>query len=365
MGLANRAALALGICTLLGGGACTGVAATPPNATNDAATDAATDATPDAKNDRADLGLPPAEPCEFAHSSEVAVASASELTAALSSAQPGTLIRLAPGVYSGNFKATTSGSAAKPIVLCGPREAVLDGGSLTSGYVLYLNKVSSWILSGFTARRGQKGIVLDESNDNLLSGLLVHDLGQEGVHFRKFSSRNTLSHSEIRDTGKDSPGFGEGVYLGSAVSNWKTYTGASDLPDRCDANKVLGNVLGPGITAEHIDIKEGTISGEVRGNTFNGAGISGANSADSWIDVKGSGYQIVQNHGTSSPVDGFQTHVAVAGWGNYNVFSGNTADVDGPGFGFSVALSSEGNVVKCDNVVTRAAAGFANLPCSP
>lgn len=347
--------IAFSVGVLLGAGACSEQAQAQAQA--DAAADAAVD-----------LGggsPPPADPCGFAHQGESKVSSASELTAALSSAQPGTLIRLAPGTYAGNFKATTSGSADMPIVLCGPREAVLDGGSTASGYVVYLNKVSSWILSGFAVTRGQKGVVLDESNDNLLSSLLVHDIGQEAVHFRKFSSRNTISYSQIRDTGKDSPGFGEGVYMGSAVSNWKNFTGASDLPDRCDGNKAIKNAFGPGITAEHIDIKEGTTGGEIRGNTFNGVGISGANSADSWIDVKGSGYQIADNIGTDSPMDGFQTHVAVTGWGNDNVFSGNVASVNGPGVGFLIATASQGNVVKCDNVVNSAAAGFANVACTP
>lgn len=315
----------------------------------------------------ADLGSsqPPADPCAFAHDREVAVSSAGELTAALTSATPGTLIRLAPGTYAGNFKGTGAGSADKPIVLCGPSDAVLDGGNTQTGYVFYLNQASSWILSGFAVTRGQKGVVLDETTDSQLSGLFVHDIGQEAVHFRKFSSRNTIAFSQIRDTGKETPGFGEGVYIGSAVSNWTTYTGASDRPDRCDGNKVLHCVFGPGISAEHIDVKEGTTGGEVRGNTFNGIGISGANSADSWMDVKGNGYQVAENTGSDSPMDGFQVHVAVAGWGSDNVFAGNVASVNGPGYGFTIASSAQGNVVKCDNQVTGAAAGYANVPCTP
>lgn len=304
-------------------------------------------------------------PCDFPHDAEVDVGTASELSAALEGATPGTLIRLAPGVYAGNFEATTPGTDDEPIIVCGPREAVLDGETTTSGYVVYLNKVDRWILSGFTVTRGKKGVMVDESSGNLLTGLLVHDIGDEAVHFRKFSSDNTISFSEIRDTGKETPGFGEGVYLGSAVSNWDTITGSSDVPDTSDGNKVLSNVFGPGITAEHIDVKEGTTGGEVRGNTFNGAGISGANYADSWMDVKGNGYAIAENTGEGSPNDGFQTHVAVDGWGNDNVFTKNVANVNGPGFGFSILKASQGNVVRCDNMVSGAASGFANVDCVP
>jgi hypothetical protein len=240
---------------------------------------------------------------------------------------------------------------------------VLDGGTTSTGYVFYFDKVDHWILSGVTVTRGKKGVMLDESSQSLLTGLLVHDIGEEAVHFRKFSSQNIISFSEIRDTGKVTPGFGEGVYLGSAVSNWSSITGSSDTPDTSDGNKVLSNVFGPGITAEHIDVKEGTTGGEVRGNTFNGDGISGANFADSWMDVKGNGYIVAESTGMGSPNDGFQTHVAVDGWGNENVFSANIAEVNGPGYGFAIANDSQGNIVRCDNVVKGAALGYANVDC--
>jgi hypothetical protein len=304
-------------------------------------------------------------PCDFPHTKEVDVADADGLSAALSGAAPGTLIRLAPGVYSGEFKATVTGTAGSAIILCGPRDAVLDAGSTSSGYVLHLDMVDHWILSGFTVTRGLKGVMLDRSNQNLLTGLLVHDIGQEAVHFRTFSSQNTITLSEIRDTGRDNPGIGEGVYLGSAVSNWPKITGSSGTPDTSDGNRVIRNVFGPGITAEHIDIKEGTTGGEVRGNTFHGAGISGENYADSWMDVKGSGYLIAENTGNDAPLDGFQTHVAVDGWGNDNVFTKNIANVNGPGYGFSILKSSQGNVVRCDNEANGAGMGLANVDCVP
>lgn len=310
-------------------------------------------------------GGKPQGPCDYPHDTAVNVADADALTAALESAAPGTLIELAPGVYSGKFQATITGDPGKPIILCGPREAILDAGSLSSGYVLHLDKVDHWIISGFTVTNGQKGVMLDKANQNLLTGLFVHDIGQEGVHFRTFSSENTLSFSEIRDTGKDDAGFGEGVYIGSAVSNWSKITGDSNTPDTSDNNKVLQNIFGPDITAEHIDVKEGTTGGEVRGNTFNGAGISGANFADSWMDVKGNGYQITENTGNDAPQDGFQTHVAVDGWGNDNTFSKNVANVNGPGYGFNVLKSSQGNIVSCDNMANGAASGLSNINCTP
>src|SRR6185369_3713573 len=164
----------------------------------------------------------------------------------------------------------------------GSRNAILDGQGW--GYVFHL-QASYWTLQGFTVTNGQKGIMLDGANANLLDSLYVHSTDDEGVHFRAFSSNNTIQNSTVADTGASSPGFGEGIYLGTANSNWSSVTGGQ--PDTSDHNHVLNNHLGPNIRAEAIDIKEGTTGGEIRGNTFDGIGMSGQNFADSWMDVKG------------------------------------------------------------------------------
>ncbi|CAG2182125.1 unnamed protein product, partial [Oppiella nova] len=83
--------------------------------------------------------------------------------------------------------------------------------------------------------------------------------------------------------------------------NW-----AGGKQDKSDRNQVLNNKIGPGVTAECIDIKEGSCCGLIKGNTFDGSGLSGQNSADSWIDVKGDSYDIEGNTGSHSLKDGFQ-----------------------------------------------------------
>jgi hypothetical protein len=167
-----------------------------------------------------------------------------------------------------------------------------------------------------------------------------------------------IQRSDIHDTGLDNEKFGEGVYLGTAVSNWERYTGGE--PDRSDRNRVLGNRIW-NTTSEAVDVKEGTEGGAVIGNVFDGTGLSGA---DSWVDVKGNGYLIQGNLGVNSPQDGFQTHVIDdMEWGRDNLFAGNVATVNGPGVGFYIHQPEEtNNVVACDNVVAGAAAGFTNIP---
>lgn len=288
----------------------------------------------------------------------VNVSNGSQLGAALQNAQAGDEIRMADGVYAGRFVISRSGTGVAPIVLTGSRNAVIDGQGTASGRAVQL-QADHWRLVGFTVTNGQKGIMALGAHHTIIDGVRVHRIGDEAIHFRDNSTDNTVQNSEISDTGLREPGFGEGIYFGQAVSNWP-----SGQPDRSDRNKAIGNSIGPNVRAEALDLKEGTTGGEVRGNTFDGAGMSGANFADSWIDAKGNGYQITGNRGTTSRLDGFQTHVAVSGWGNNNVFSGNTADVRAGGFGFNVASASTGNVVCSNNTVTNAGSGAANVPLS-
>src|SRR5262249_32603784 len=156
--------------------------------------------------------------------------------------------------------------------LTGPSTAILDGGDNTTGYTFHL-QANYWELRGFTARNSQKGIVLDGANNNLIDTVTVKDIGDEGVHFRAFSSNNTIQNSTVTNTGLLDPGFGEGIYIGSANSNWCTYSNCN--PDTSNNNKVLNNHLGPNIRAEPIDIKEGTTSGLVDGNYLDATGIAG------------------------------------------------------------------------------------------
>jgi hypothetical protein len=70
-------------------------------------------------------------------------------------------------------------------------------------------------------------------------------------------------------------------------------------------------------------------------------------------------------HDTGKATDGFQVHVAVSGWGNDNLFHKNVVAVNGPGFGFNIDKNSSGNMISCDNMVTFAASGVANVACTP
>ena len=289
----------------------------------------------------------------------VTVSSADDLSSALSSAAPGTVIDLADGTYQGQFTGTAVGTADQPVYLCGGPGAVLDGGTTGKGYVLHIQGSAYWHLVGFTVQNGQKGVVLDHTQHSTVQGLTVRRIGDEAIHLREFSSDNLVLGNTVEDTGLNRDKYGEGVYLGSAKSNWCSLTNCR--PDTSDRNTVKDNVFDR-TTAENVDVKEGTTGGSILDNTFDGDGIT-SDGGSAWINVKGNGYLIQGNTGHDSPEDGFQTHEILKGWGTGNIFKDNTADVDGPGYGFHLTPVQD-NKVTCDNKVKGAGKGLSNVPCS-
>ncbi|MBP2478453.1 hypothetical protein JOF53_007325 [Crossiella equi] len=321
----------------------------------------------------------------------VEVSTAEQLKTALAGATPGTTIRLAAGEYRGSFVAQKAGTASAPITLTGPADAVLvnDGPSGTapscpvptagwdSGYGLWLYNAPYWKLSGFTVQDSKKGIVLDNSHHVTLDKVSVHHVDEEAVHFRRSSADGVIQNSKITHAGLVQPSYGEGVYIGSAGSNWKCH-GNSGGVDRSDRVKVLDNEIGPEVAAEHIDVKEGTTGGVIRGNRFNGTGIKGQNSADSWVDVKGSGYLIENNTGTFAKpgtfANGYETHnpstTPSLPNGCGNTWRGNTSDLGGVGK-YAVYIpsvskcSADPNVVYASNTVRGATTGLTNITVTP
>ncbi len=278
------------------------------------------------------------------------VSTASGLTDALAAATPGATVVLADGRYEGRFTIAVTGTATAPITLCGASGAVLDGGGTDTGYTLHLQGASHWRLEGFSVSGGQKGVMLDGSSSNVLTGLSVSGTGDEAVHLRAGSSDNTVENSTISNAGLHDAKFGEGIYVGTAQSNWCEISACK--PDASDRNLISGNTVS-GTTAETIDVKEGTTGGQLLGNVLDG---SAATAVDSLIDVKGSDWVVSGNIGTAAPKDGAQVHVILEGWGARNAFDGNSFAVAPPGYAVSVVgdARAAGNQVACDNRATVA-----------
>jgi hypothetical protein len=277
------------------------------------------------------------------------------LTAALAAVQGGESIELAPGHYAGHFEAATSATHTRPILVCGPATAVLDGG--TNGYTLHLDGASWWTVSGLTVKGGQKGVVLDATDDTTLTDLTVTGTQEEGVHLRTGSSHDVIDGLRVSHTGLGTAKFGEGIYVGSAKENWCRYSGCG--PDTTDSISIVHSVFGRGIAAEAIDVKEGTTGGTIADNRFDGTGTT---SVDSIIDVKGNGWWIHDNTFVHPPVDAVQIHVRVPGWGGDDVVTANVV-TDVSGYAVRVADAVGTVIVGCSNHVPDRAQGITNVTC--
>lgn len=311
------------------------------------------------------------------HAQNVNVSTAAQLNTALTNAKAGQTITLADGTYtkSGGFviAAGIHGTATSPIKVVGSAKAIISSGSLNSGYGISMAGNNYWVFEGFSIYNSAKGMVIDNSHYNIIDKLKVTKTGSEGIHLRTYSSYNTVSNCYVDSTGslaaQATSGFAEGIYVGSATSNWATYTNGN--PDTSNYNTITYNTFGNAVVSENIDIKEGTTGGIVSYNQFNGKGCNGANGADSWIDVKGNNYTISCNSGINNYAggDGFQTHIQLAGWGDYNTFLNNTLHVGGSGYGILITTSSSKgsathNKVCSNNTVSNATAGLTNVSTS-
>jgi Right handed beta helix region len=314
---------------------------------------------------------------------EVLVNSVDQIRAALASAGPGAVIRVADGEYQ--FKprlvASASGTADAPITLTGSRNAVLRTKNASGDYGLSITG-DHWLVQGFTVAHASKGIVLDGSIGTVIDGVEVFDIGDEAVHFRACSSDGILRNSYVHDTGRNSPQYGEGVYVGSANSNWSKYQ-CTDGKERQSVGDNTERVLiedntFEDVPAEGADLKEGTDSGTLRRNVFRRTGNSGQNSADSAVDAKGNNWLIEENSvsqadapweddGQSRPsefADGFQAHSVYAGYGTGNVFSRNQVIGVIPGFGIGL-YPAAGNIVRCDNSAPDTSKGLVGDSSKP
>ena len=288
----------------------------------------------------------------------VAVRTAEQLQAALDAARPGDVIGLADGTYEGEFTAGAEGTAEAPIWVCGSTDAVLAGPGTDEGLVLHLQGAAHWRLVGFTVREGKKGVMADGTTSSVLQDLTVTEIGDEAVHLRTGSTDNVVRGLTISETGQRKERFGEGVYVGTAESNWCDLSDCE--PDRSDRNVITGNTI-TDTTAEAVDVKEGTTGGVVHDNTFDGSGM--ADDTDSWVDLKGNGWLVQGNRGTTSERSGFEVQEVVDGWGTDNVLDANTADVRGPGYGIDVK-DVDGNRVTCSNEAVDAEEGLSTIECT-
>ncbi|MBQ8180787.1 MAG: right-handed parallel beta-helix repeat-containing protein [Ruminococcus sp.] len=263
------------------------------------------------------------------------VSTSEELLLAMRNAKPGDVIRIASGVYdytayqgAQKFDSSAEGTKDAPIILTAadPDDPpVITGANTEHGYVIHISG-DYWILENLKVTTSQKGIVLDNSNHSVIRNCEVYNTGAEAIAIRDGSCCCTVKDSYIHDTGLITPGYGEGIYIGSAKST-------SGYDYKCDYNIVDGCTF-RNIAAEHVDVKEYTTGTEIMNCTFYGDGMTGANYAGSFVDIAGNDVNVHDNtgyrNGNTNIVAAFELHLQVEEWGYHCVFTDNTVYMDQP-----------------------------------
>ncbi len=262
---------------------------------------------------------------------EVYVSTTDELLAALSDATAGDEIIVKEGLYQHSdwigvwavFNAEADGTAEHPIILRSEdpeHPATLSGGSWESKYALRIVG-SYWEIRDLKICEAAKGIFLEQSEHSIISGCEVYDIGDEAIHIIDNSSYNLVENCYIHDTGKYTPKYGEGVYIGSS---YQTEGYGFD----CHYNTVRGCKIGPNVTADGVDIKEYTIGNLVEECTFDATGICGLNGGNSFVEIKGNNCIVRNNigyqNGAENLLYAYESSKQLDGWGQNNLVYDNT-----------------------------------------
>ncbi|MBD3345513.1 MAG: hypothetical protein GF401_10665 [Chitinivibrionales bacterium] len=245
------------------------------------------------------------------------------LVGTVRTAQAGDTVIVAPGVYTGDidqsgdpgtlpngkgfFWIGNDGTESDPIVLVASSRddpPVLQGSSIDSGYVLHVTG-EYVVVKNIILRNADKGVVFDNASHGIIEDCTIYNTGSELLHVRDGSSNVTISRNHLYGSGNGGRGsIGEGIYIGTDQARW----GTDDQPQstwgekaieegyggydwRVYDTRVLCNYLSGGISAELLDVKEGTRRTLVQGNMLVGDSIAlkpgAAYYDDSFIDQKG------------------------------------------------------------------------------
>ncbi|MDA3892700.1 MAG: glycosyl hydrolase family 8 [Salinivirgaceae bacterium] len=229
---------------------------------------------------------------------------ADQILYAMANAEPGDEIIIATGTYTATKKTEApdnrgkwaryvgmgDGNSSDPIIVRGASSSsrpILQGP--VGDYNGYTMRIFGdyWIIKDLVITEGSKGLVLDRSSYCEINNVLVHNIGDEGIHLRDGSSNNLVDNCEIFNSGVIQPNYGEGFYIGSDKGQHTTDPNSTDYNPYCFDNTIQNCKVGPNVSAEGADIKEGTKNIIIRDCEFSADGISGENSADAFIDLKG------------------------------------------------------------------------------
>jgi hypothetical protein len=317
------------------------------------------------------------------------VTNADQLTARLAAAKTGDVIVVRAGTYQPaqavpNVKTLDGVLVVAPMFLIrnvanvtiraevASNKPVLKARGIGNGeYVFYAQNANNLIIQNLRIENGEKGLVVDRSNNVKVQGTDFREIGWEALHIRDGSKAASISGNTFQAIGVERNDRGEAVYIGSDKDKWHPafyVRGDSFYQPACDDAIVEGNTFGPNIGGEAVDVKEGTTGVTVRNNTFN-MGLtdprlanSSSEKANSAIDVKGNGTVVTGNRfsvggntnittaievfavikSSSTPNTGYKT------WGYDGFFTKNTLSGDNASQFVAALLSYGGATMGCN-----------------
>ena len=290
----------------------------------------------------------------------ISVSTQSQLLAAVNDAEPGDHIVLAAGTYLGGVQMPCGlgGTAQRPLVISGPRSAVIDANGGGYGFRVRGPYVQ---IRGVTVRDALFGIFVErcagsvEPTDAVIDGVDIGPVRQNGIVLRN-AHRSYVQRGRIHDV--SGANWTEGIYVGHS----------SDPDQMSDNIRVLGMTMGPGIRQEHIDMKgladRRSTGCLIQGNTFDATGTQFVEypASNGVISDQGaSGCRYIDNVITginSSGLSGFFFYTAVRPTARGNVVAPAENSISGA-YGYRVASPVTDPKIYCDNEGTK------NVSCTP
>jgi Right handed beta helix region len=208
---------------------------------------------------------------------------------ALDRAGPGDRVTLAPGGYSQDISTRRDGTAAAPITISGPRDAVLRGAGRSRVITINHDHIT---LEGFTVdglwgrpdrSEGYRNKLLyavgTAPGDGVVGLRVLYmafaNAGGECLRLRYFAQHNEVAHSSFTGCGVYDFKFrgggknGEAIYIGTARAQLGDGRNPTDDLDQSSYNWIHHNRFDTGGN-ECVDIKEGSAENIVEHNSCTG-----------------------------------------------------------------------------------------------